>query len=122
MIQDEVWHKIKTDADKKSFLWRLLNYAYNINYCKTVWPKSINPAPRVKSCLVEFFQKEDIIDLSFSWLFEFLDLYSQFSRKTLWAINKILQKQWKKTFTIPEEISKKRLEELNWNNIKTMVS
>jgi 16S rRNA A1518/A1519 N6-dimethyltransferase RsmA/KsgA/DIM1 with predicted DNA glycosylase/AP lyase activity len=122
MIQDEVWHKIKTDADKKSFLWRLLNYAYNINYCKTVWPKSFNPAPKVKSCLVEFFQKEDIIDLSFSWLFEFLDLYSQFSRKTLWAINKILQKQWKKTFAIPEEISKKRLEELNWNNIETMVS
>ena len=122
MIQDEVWQKIKTDTNKKSFLRWLLNYSYDITYCKTVWPKSFNPAPKVKSCLVSFQKKESIININFKKLFEFLDSYSQFSRKTLWAINKILEKQWKKTFSIPKEIKKKRLEELNWENIKTMVS
>jgi 16S rRNA (adenine1518-N6/adenine1519-N6)-dimethyltransferase len=122
MIQDEVWYKIKTDANKKSFLRWLLNHFYNINYCKTVWTKSFHPTPKVKSCLVEFQKKEQKSNISFNNLLEFLELYSQFSRKTLWAINKILEKQWKKTFSIPEEIKKKRLEELKWKNIKIIVS
>lgn len=121
MIQNEVWNKIKTDADKKSFLWRLLNYSYNVNYCKTVWPKSFNPAPKVKSCLVEFSQKEETVDIQFTKIFEFLDLYSSFSRKTLWAINKILKKQKKHTFNVPENLNWKRLEELLWEDLKSII-
>ncbi len=117
MIQDEVGHKIKTDANKKSFLRWLLNHSYNINYCKTVWSKSFNPAPKVKSCLVEFQKKEQKPDINFSHLLEFLKLYSQFSRKTLWAINKILQKQWKEISQIPEHLKSKRLEELSRNDL-----
>jgi 16S rRNA (adenine1518-N6/adenine1519-N6)-dimethyltransferase len=122
MVQDEVGHKIKTETNKKSFLRWLLNHSYNINYCKTVWPKSFNPAPKVKSCLVEFQKKEKKSDINFNHLLEFLELYSQFSRKTLWAINKILQKQWKKDYKIPEQLKSKRLEELDWENIKNIVS
>ncbi len=122
MIQDEVGHKIKTETNKKSFLWRLLNHSYNINYCKTVWPKSFNPAPKVKSCLVEFQKKDKKPDIDFSNLVEFLDLYSSFSRKTLWAISKILKKQGKKVFKIPENLNSNRLENLSWNDLKLILS
>lgn len=116
MIQDEVWQKIQTVASKKSFLWWFVNYWYEVIYHKTVWPKSFNPAPKVKSCLVEFRKKQKSENVDFDVLVEFLELYSPFSRKTLWAINKILQKQWKKNFEISELLSKKRLEELDWND------
>jgi 16S rRNA A1518/A1519 N6-dimethyltransferase RsmA/KsgA/DIM1 with predicted DNA glycosylase/AP lyase activity len=121
MIQDEVWQKIQTDTRKKSFLWRLTNFAYNIYYHKTVPAKAFKPAPKVKSCLVEFQKKQNTIDLSFDNLFEFLDLHSQFSRKTLWAISKILLKQDKKTFQIPEELKNKRLEGLSRRDIEEIV-
>lgn len=121
MIQNEVWQKIQTETKKKSFLWRLTNYAYNIYYCKTVPAKAFKPAPKVKSCLVEFQKKPETIGLDFDKLFEFLDLYSQFSRKTLWAITKILSKQNKKAFQIPEELKSKRLEELSRNNIQNII-
>ncbi|HKL44418.1 MAG TPA: rRNA adenine N-6-methyltransferase family protein, partial [Candidatus Absconditabacterales bacterium] len=135
MIQEEVGQKIKTNNSplgqkegsgeiskhKKSFLRRLLNHTYNIEYKKTVGAKCFKPAPKVKSCLVQFQKKEKAIDLNFDKLFEFLDLYSQFSRKTLGAINKILQKQQKNTFPIPEDLKKKRLEELSWENIKKIL-
>ena len=34
MIQDEVAQKLKSDADKKSYLWWLINYAYDVTYLK----------------------------------------------------------------------------------------
>ncbi|HRX63797.1 MAG TPA: rRNA adenine dimethyltransferase family protein [Candidatus Absconditabacterales bacterium] len=122
MIQDEVGQKIQTEQNKKSFLRWLLNYAYHIEYKKTVGAKCFKPAPKVKSCLVQFQEKENKIDIDFQKLFEFLNLYSQFSRKTLGAIDKILQKQNKDTFKIPENLKKKRLEELSWENIKKIIN
>jgi 16S rRNA A1518/A1519 N6-dimethyltransferase RsmA/KsgA/DIM1 with predicted DNA glycosylase/AP lyase activity len=100
----------------------LVNYAYDIIYWKTVWAKSFNPAPKVKSCLVEFKIKTEKIGLDFDKLLEFLELYAPFSRKTLWAIEKILIKQNKKTFSIPEDFKKHRLEELNWNDIENTIN
>jgi 16S rRNA (adenine1518-N6/adenine1519-N6)-dimethyltransferase len=117
MIQDEVWQKIQTTATKKSYLWRLINYWYDVIYHKTVWAKSFNPPPKVKSCLVEFKKKQKTVDVDFDLLVDFLDLYSSFSRKTLWAINKILQKQWKQVFNIPEIYLKSRMEELDINSM-----
>lgn len=116
MIQDEVWRKIKTIAEKKSYLWWILNYWYDVIYHKTVWAKSFNPPPKVKSCLVELKKKKKE-DIKFTKLVNFLDLYSPFSRKTLWAINKILEKQWKKIYQLNNDLSRKRLEELQWNDI-----
>ena len=112
MIQDEVWQKIKTDAEKKSYLWWLVNYWYDVIYHKTVWAKSFNPPPKVTSCLVEFRKKNKIESVNFEKLVEFLDLYTPFSRKTLWAINKILAKQGKKYYNFPSELSWKRADEL----------
>jgi 16S rRNA (adenine1518-N6/adenine1519-N6)-dimethyltransferase len=122
MVQEEVWKKIDTEQHKKSFLWRLLNYTYNVYYRKSVWAKCFKPVPKVTSCLVEFQKKDKITKLDFDKLFEFLDLNSQFSRKMLWAIQKILIKQKKKIFDIPQELKTKRLEELSWDDIKQIIS
>lgn len=121
MIQDEVGQKIQTLATKKSYLWWLVNYAYDVIYHKAVWAKCFNPPPKVKSCLVEFRKKEVLPDVSFDSLCEFLDLYSPFSRKTLWAINKILTKQGKKSYNFPGELSWKRLEELDWIDLEKYI-
>ena len=117
MIQDEVGQKIQTIAEKKSYLWWLINYWYDVIYHKTVGAKSFNPSPKVKSCLVEFKKKERLENVDFEKLVEFLDLYIPFSRKTLWAINKILAKQGKKYFNFPLELSWKRVEELQWQDL-----
>ena len=51
MVQKEVADKIKTDAPKKSYLWRLLNYQYEVTYLKTVPAKAFTPAPKVQSAI-----------------------------------------------------------------------
>ncbi len=112
MIQDEVGQKIQTIAGKKSYLWWLVNYWYDVIYHKTVWAKSFNPPPKVKSCLVEFKKKKKSENIDFEKLVEFLDLYTPFSRKTLWAINKILVKQGKKYYNFSSKLSWKRVDEL----------
>jgi len=117
MIQDEVGQKIQTIAEKKSYLWWLVNYWYDVIYHKTVWAKSFNPPPKVKSCLVEFKKKEKTENIDFDNLVEFLDLYTPFSRKTLWAINKILAKQGKKYYNFSSELSWKRVDELQRHDL-----
>ncbi len=114
MMQHEVGEKIKTDAKKKSYLWWVLNYAYHITYCKTVPAKAFSPAPKVKSCLIQCTPKLEIPDLDFEKLLQFLDDYSPFSRKTLWAIQKLHEKKAHTTFIIPEFLKKRRLESLSW--------
>lgn len=141
MLQDEVWQKIKSDAKKKSFLRWLLNYWYEVKYLKMVPAKAFSPAPKVKSCLVELRIKNEKLRIERDKLIVFLDLYSGFSRKTLGAIQKILDKHfaikidkyWSKlrdknwwtlmnidkdNFRIPENLKKKRLEELNWKDLE----
>lgn len=121
MLQDEVGQKIKSDANKKSFLRWLLNYWYEVNYLKMVPAKAFSPAPKVKSCLVELRIKNVKCRIGWEKLINFLDLYSGFSRKTLGAIEKILIKQNKNKFQILENLQKKRLEELNWEDIENII-
>ncbi|MCF7835031.1 hypothetical protein K9M48_03155 [Candidatus Gracilibacteria bacterium] len=142
MLQDEVGQKIKSDAKKKSFLRWLLNYGYEVKYLKMVPAKAFSPAPKVKSCLVELRIKNEKLRIERDKLIVFLDLYSGFSRKTLGAIQKILDKRFKmqdtklkidfgckKTspeglyfFEIPENLKKKRLEELNWEDLEKIIN
>ena len=112
MVQDEVWQKLRFDADKKSYLYWILNYAYEVQYLKTVPAKAFSPAPKVKSCLIWLVKKKEIPKIEFSELIRFLDLFSPYSRKTLWKISKMLTKKWG-SFAIPENLSNKRLEELD---------
>lgn len=117
MVQDEVWQKLRFDAGKKSYLYRILNYAYEVQYLKTVPAKAFSPAPKVKSCLIWLVKKYKIPNIKFDELIRFLDLFSPYSRKTLWKISKMISKKWG-SFVIPENLSNKRLEELDWTQLE----
>jgi len=117
MIQKEVGEKIKTDASKKSMLWFLLNFNYNVKYLRTVPAKDFTPPPKVDSCLVSFEYTWNKINWEFEKLEEFLKIMMMYKKKTLWKIQKILQKQWKK-FDLPEELLNKRIHELSWEEIE----
>ena len=119
MIQAEVGEKIASEAKKKSYLWWLLNRWYEIKYLKTIWPKSFSPPPKVKSCLISIKKKEKE-GVDFWILGTFLDQTSKYSRKTLGKIEKMELKKWIRKFQIPEELKKKRLEELEWNDLATI--
>lgn len=121
MVQDEVWEKLRYDAGKKSYLYWILNYAYEVQYLKTVPAKAFSPAPKVKSCLIWLIKKDNIPGIDFNKLIEFLDLFSPYSRKTLGKISKMIAKKWW-NFTIPEDLEGKRLEELDWNQIEKIIS
>jgi len=114
MVQKEVADKMATDADKKSYLRWLINYAYDVIYLKTVPAKAFSPAPKVTSALIELRRKNLELRLSFERLLEFLEDFAPYSRKTLAAIATMVKKRTKKEWTIPEGLRGKRLEELWW--------
>lgn len=120
MVQDEVGQKLRFDADKKSYLYWILNYAYEVQYLKTVPAKAFSPAPKVKSCLIWLIRKDNAPNVSFNELIRFLDLFSPYSRKTLWKISKMVAKKWN-NFNIPENLEGKRLEELDWNQTEEII-
>ncbi len=117
MVQDEVWQKLRFDAGKKSYLYWILNYAYEVQYLKTVPAKAFSPAPKVKSCLIWLVKKNNVPNIKFDELIKFLDLFSPYSRKTLWKISKMISKKWG-SFVIPENLSNKRLEGLGWSQLE----
>ena len=119
MVQDEVWQKLRFDANKKSYLYWILNYAYEVQYLKTVPAKAFSPAPKVKSCLIWLVKKDKIPNISFDELIRFLDLFSPYSRKTLSKISKMISKKWG-SFVIPENLNNKRLEELDWSQLEQL--
>lgn len=121
MVQDEVGQKLKTDAKKKSYLRRLLNYAYDVVYLKTIPAKCFKPAPKVKSCLIELKIRNWTLEIEFDRLIEFLQLFAPFSRKTLGAIQTMINKKSDTSFIVPEVLKKKRLEELSWEDIKKIL-
>jgi 16S rRNA (adenine1518-N6/adenine1519-N6)-dimethyltransferase len=122
MLQDEVGQKLRSDAKKKSYLWRLINYAYQVNYLKWVPGKCFKPIPKVKSCLVEL--KCWNVEMLKGWeqLIQFLEMFAPFSRKTLGAIRTMVNKKSGCVFVIPEELKKKRLEELSFEELSTILT
>ena len=121
MVQDEVGQKLKSDARKKSYLRRLLNYAYDIAYLKGVPAKCFKPVPKVKSCLIQLTAKNEQLNISREKLIEFLELFAPFSRKTLGAIQKMIQKKSDINFDVPVSLQKKRLEELDRTQIQQIL-
>ena len=120
MVQDEVWQKLRVDAGKKSYLYWILNYAYEVQYLKTVPAKAFSPAPKVKSCMIWLIKRDTTPNIPFEKLIEFLDLFSPYNRKTLWKISKMIAKKWGE-FNIPENLSRKRLEELDWDQLEEII-
>ncbi len=110
MVQKEVADKIRTDAEKKSFLWRLLNYQYTIKHIKTVPAKAFSPAPKVQSAIFSLIAKAQTPDFAYDDMIFILEKISMYKRKTL-------GKSWKmadleKKYPLPEDLTGKRLEEI----------
>lgn len=114
MVQKEVADKIKTDADKKSYLWRLLNFQYEVTYLKTVPAKAFTPAPKVQSAVFSLVSRELIgkpaAGFSYQKMIDLLDKISLYKRKTLWKCWKMADLHW--TYALPEDLASKRLEEI----------
>jgi len=121
LVQDEVWQKLAFDSNKKSYLWWLLNYQYQVLYCKQIPAKAFTPAPKVKSAVIEISMLDFVRDIPFDELVDFLDNFSGFTRKTLGKIQKILSKKWTTKFIIPKDMQSKRLEELSFGDIETIL-
>lgn len=131
MVQDEVAQRLDVGVNKKSYLRWLLNYAYEVKYLKWVSAKCFRPVPKVKSALISLNVKHEIVNVKFESLIQFLDLYSAYSRKTLGAIEKMIEKkrqipptplyQWG-PFQIPEELRGKRLEELGRKELEEILN
>jgi 16S rRNA (adenine1518-N6/adenine1519-N6)-dimethyltransferase len=122
MVQHEVGDRISEDTDKKSFLRWILNYGYNVKYLKWVPAKCFKPAPKVKSAVVQLTIKNEKLKINYGKLFEFLDLYNGFARKTLGKIEKMVSKKNQNWFVIPEELKSKRLEELDWDGVELITN
>ncbi|UFX82877.1 ribosomal RNA small subunit methyltransferase A [Candidatus Absconditicoccus praedator] len=122
LIQKEVGDKIKSDANKKSYLRWILNNNYFIKYKKTVPAKSFSPKPKVDSCLVQLNKKPAPEVNDHDSLINLLELISGYKRKTIGKIIKLLEKKDKFIkVDLPEDIKNKRLEELSWEEIKKII-
>ncbi len=119
MIQKEVWDKIKTDAKNKSMLWYLLNLNHKITYLKTVPAEDFSPPPKVDSCLVRFEYTGANPDINPEYLFNLLTLITPIRKKTLWKIQKLLEKQGK-YLEIPSNLLNKRIHELSYTELKSL--
>ncbi|MDD3262245.1 MAG: rRNA adenine dimethyltransferase family protein [Candidatus Absconditabacteria bacterium] len=117
MVQKEVADKLCTDAAKKSYLWWITNFAYDVIYLKTVPAKAFSPAPKVTSALIELRRKNLEINISFNKLLNFLEDFAPYSRKTLRSIATMLKKKKGKERNIPKELEGERLEKLSWGEI-----
>ena len=122
MLQDEVGQKMRFDAKKKSYLRWLINYAYQVTYLKWVPAKCFKPVPKVKSCLVELKIENWKLKIQRDKFVEFLDMFAPFSRKTLGAIRTMINKKSACVFVIPEELKKKRLEELDFDELAQIIT
>ncbi len=120
LVQKEVAEKIATDAYKKSYLWWLMNNAYDVHYCFTVKPKAFNPPPKVDSAVFAMTRLEQPHIDDMSQLLEILELLSPYKRKTLGAIATLNTKKWQH-LTIPDIYKKRRLEEIGREEMKEII-
>jgi 16S rRNA (adenine1518-N6/adenine1519-N6)-dimethyltransferase len=102
MVQKEVADKLYTDAQKKSYLWRIINFAYDVIYLKTVPAKSFSPAPKVTSALIELRRKNLELSIEFTKFLAFLEDFAPYSRKTLRSIATMLKQKKNKEWNIPK--------------------
>lgn len=121
LIQKEVAEKIVHDAPKKSYLWRLLNYAHCVEYAFTVPAKAFTPAPKVTSAVIRIIPKDTPSSCGYLALLAFLDRFSPFKRKTLGASAKIVAKHEGQCPYAIEQFSHQRLEELGWEEMSTLL-
>lgn len=128
LIQKEVAEKIKTITKQKSYLRWLLNYAYDIELNFIVPAIAFDPPPKVQSAVVSFRRNSPPNPLSlkggerpdFTRMVEFLDIVSQFTRKTLRKIWKMRADDLA-SFILPPELEGKRVQELDWEELSQIL-
>lgn len=120
LIQKEVADKIDTHSKKKSFLRRIINYAYEVKTLIYVPPESFAPPPRVDSAVISVIKTTTKHNFSLQELIEIIDCMSQYSRKTIGKVSKIVAKRGK-YLSIPESLQSKRLEELKREEISKII-
>lgn len=123
LIQKEVAQKIATNTKQKSYLRRLLNYGYDVEYNFLVSATAFDPPPKVQSAVVSFRKKKnphpgplpkgegECSNIDFDRMVQFLDIVSQYTRKTMRKIWK-MRKDDLEDFNLPEELEMKRVQEL----------
>lgn len=119
MIQKEVADKLVTSAKKKSYLRWLINNFYTVERVCQVDPQSFSPPPAVWSSVITLAKRNKpfLVDKDWDTFLILLDQINAFPRKMLRAI-------WKKiwlTIPLPPVLAEKRLEELSWEEIATLV-
>ena len=119
LIQKEVAERLASNANRKSYLWRLINFAHEVTYCFDVPAEAFEPAPKVTSAVIAITPKSvsDIPSLDYDKLLTFLDLYSPYKRKTLGKIAKMLAKRNIDDTSTLENFQSQRLEELSWDDL-----
>ncbi len=123
LIQKEVWEKISTNSSKKSYLRWLVNFKNNVYYLKKVPSNVFSPKPKIDSCLIKIeYDLKKNKDINYEKFLEFINLYSSFSRKTLWKSTKILEKKKINKFIIPDHVLQKRLENLTREELKVIIN
>jgi 16S rRNA A1518/A1519 N6-dimethyltransferase RsmA/KsgA/DIM1 with predicted DNA glycosylase/AP lyase activity len=90
MMQKEVAEKIRIDAEKKSFLRWIVNFAYDVRSVKSVPARAFSPKPKVDSALVQFLPKTSLPQLDRTRLTILLERISMYKRKTLGKIWKMV--------------------------------
>lgn len=130
IVQKEFAEKIQTNAKKKSYLRRLLNYQYTVTYHKTIPAKWFSPVPKVDSAIISI-TPWIIQNIDYNLMLSLLDHISWFKRKTIGKIIKIVQKNIEilpfegegppSAGKIGGEVLKKRIEELTWDEMKILV-
>ncbi len=119
IVQKERAEKVQTIATKKSYLWWLLNNNYTIELSKTIKPKSFNPPPKIDSAIVKItYHGTNYIDHNTLQLV--LDKISWYKRKTIGKILKILWYDLDDIKISDIGIYKKRLEQLDWDDMNTI--
>ncbi len=123
LVQKEVAEKIITAAKKKSYLRRLLNYNYQIDYCFTVASTFFTPPPKVDSAVIKIEHMWAKLPLEkFQRLLRLLDIISPYKRKTLGKIRKMENDRlFEFNKELPAELNGKRLEEISRDEMKVML-
>jgi 16S rRNA A1518/A1519 N6-dimethyltransferase RsmA/KsgA/DIM1 with predicted DNA glycosylase/AP lyase activity len=97
-----------------------MNYQYTVKTIIAVPPESFAPPPKVDSAVVTVVKHDSERACTLEEILIVLDLMSQYSRKTLNKISKLLAKR-DIQLLIPEELKPKRVEELGWSEMEMIV-
>jgi len=123
LVQKEVAEKLATNAKKKSYLRRLVNCNYQIDYCFTVGATFFTPPPKVNSAVIKLERiSPKLTAEKFTKLLLLLDILSPYKRKTLGKIFKMEQQKLQALdVSFDEKLLPKRLEEVTREEIKMVL-